>query len=104
MASTNKPRISESELIIPALKAIAQEPEGRILTATLIHKLRARLKPAGLDQAILDNRNDDRFSQKVRNLVSHKTLEKRGFVKKVYQGLQLTNQGWKIATGGTSSI
>jgi predicted HNH restriction endonuclease len=36
------------------------------------------LKPEGQDAEILTGRNDTYFSQKVRNLVSHRTLEKKG--------------------------
>ena len=42
-----------------------------------IKKLRKEMKPNGEDTIILINRTDDKFSQKVRNLRSHKTLEKK---------------------------
>jgi hypothetical protein len=35
------------------------------------------LKPKGLDAELLTHRNDDKFSQIVRNLQSHKTLVKQ---------------------------
>ena len=38
------------------------------------------LKPNGEDTLILSNRADDKFSQKVRNLKSHKSLEKDNWV------------------------
>lgn len=44
---------------------------GQINTAELKAELRNRLQPSGRDLDILENRSDDRFSQKVRNLVSH---------------------------------
>ena len=48
-------------------------------TSTLLNLLRINLKPTGDDLVVLDNRADDKFSQKVRNLKSHKTLENLGF-------------------------
>ncbi len=73
-------RISESELILPALWCI--EKNNQILSTTdLIQCLRDLLHPTGEDLSILEGRNDDKFSQKVRNLVSHKTLEKSGLAK-----------------------
>lgn len=44
---------------------------GEINTSELHESLRLRMKPDGEDLIILKNRADDRFSQKVRNLVSH---------------------------------
>ena len=38
--------------------------------------LREELKPSGKDIKPLKGRNDDAFSQKVRNLISHKRLSK----------------------------
>ncbi len=32
------------------------------------------MKPTGQDLEILNNRNDDKFSQKVRNIKSHDTI------------------------------
>ena len=66
---------SESELIIPALKIICEKTDG-ITTAELIAALRDELKPSGKDVTPLKGRNDDAFSQKVRNLISHKRLSK----------------------------
>ena len=66
---------SESELIIPALKIISERTDG-ITTAELIMALREELKPSGKDIKPLKGRNDDAFSQKVRNLISHKRLSK----------------------------
>jgi len=65
---------SEPELIAPALDVIASSKSG-VSTTALIGQLRAALRPSGHDGAIISNRSDDYFSQKVRNLVSHKTLE-----------------------------
>lgn len=65
--------ITEKQLIIPALKKIAENDKG-LTTSELIDLLRDELKPNGTDVKKLKNRGDDRFSQKVRNLISHKTI------------------------------
>ncbi len=66
---------SEKDLILPALKLISESQEG-MNTTELKERLRSTLKPCGHDLDILQGRNDDVFSQKVRNLISHKTLNK----------------------------
>lgn len=70
---------SEKDLIIPALKIINESSKDNgvgITISELIEKLREDLKPTGEDLTILQYRNDDKFSQKVRNLISHQTLSK----------------------------
>lgn len=71
-------RISERDLILPSLYFI-NNAENKILhTSDLISQLRELLRPSGEDLEILNNRVDDKFSQKVRNLKSHDTLESEG--------------------------
>jgi len=67
--------ITEKELIIPALELLNESPNG-LTTSNLIILLRKKMNPTGRDIEILAGRNDDVFSQKVRNLISHKTIEK----------------------------
>lgn len=71
--------ISEAELILPSLYLINSSESGVLSTSDLIQGLRALIKPTGDDLDILKKRNDDKFSQKVGNLVSHNTLQKLGF-------------------------
>jgi hypothetical protein len=71
-------RISEEELIVPALKVMNSSINGTVSTSDLINELTATIKPTGEDMAILNNRNDTKFSQKVRNLKSHNTITKLG--------------------------
>lgn len=49
-----------------------------LTTSDLIRELTYILKPDRPDAKILAGRNDTYFSQKVRNLVSHRTLDSRG--------------------------
>ncbi len=68
-------RITEPDLILPALYIIQKQPG--ITTGELIGELRAIFNPIGDDAEILQGRSDDKFSQIVRNLVSHHTLDQR---------------------------
>lgn len=68
-------RISESELVLPALFLMSSN-SGHINTPALIEGLRDLLRPTGEDLEILSGRNDDKFSQKVRNLKAHNTFER----------------------------
>lgn len=72
--------ISETELILPSLLMMYLN-NGIITTSELIAKLRDVLNPQGEDLKILEGRNDDKFSQKVRNLTAHRTLERYEYAK-----------------------
>lgn len=63
-------RIEEKTLILPALYLIGENPG--IKTSELIGMLTEYFRPEGEDAKILDGRNDTKFSQKVRNLKSHR--------------------------------
>jgi predicted HNH restriction endonuclease len=93
------PTISESDLVIPALELIAAHPQG-IGTSRLSSFLRRQLKPTGDDLLILAGRGDDRFSQKVRNLKSHDTLERRGWARFVNGRYYITPAGQVLASEG----
>lgn len=63
---------SESDIVPVVLKIIENNPGIR--TSGIIAEARRIMKPSGEDLEILNNRNDDKFSQKVRNIKSHKTI------------------------------
>ncbi|MDC0415638.1 hypothetical protein OAM12_00070 [Candidatus Pelagibacter sp.] len=67
---------TEADLIPFALQILNENPGG-VDTSKLIENLRQKMQPSEHDLEILSNRNDDKFSQKVRNLKSHKTLENK---------------------------
>lgn len=69
---------SESDLIIPALNYLLLHKETGLKTSELIILLSKELEISGRDSEILAGRSDTYFSQKVRNLVSHRTLENKG--------------------------
>ena len=74
-------RITERELIIPALQAAAARPSRTIKTSELIPELEAKFNPTGTDGQILNDRSDTYFSQKVRNLISHRNGARSMFTK-----------------------
>lgn len=63
---------SEDQIAKVAVKVIENNPGIR--TSELIDEVRRIMKPSGEDLDILEGRNDDKFSQKVRNLKSHDTI------------------------------
>ncbi len=94
------PAYSEPDLVIPALQIIAAHPDG-IGTSELSLLLRRQLKPTGDDLVMLAGRHDDKFSQKVRNLKSHDTLEKRGLASFIVGLYHITPAGRDLASEGS---
>jgi hypothetical protein len=90
---------SESDLIVPALAIIGAHHDG-ITTSDLLSELRRELKPKGDDLKLLANRSDDRFSQKVRNLKSHDTLERKNLAIFVDEKYYITEYGSEFVVGG----
>lgn len=95
--------ITEEQVREAALCALARVPGGFITTEDLISILEGALRPTGDDAKILDNRSDTRFSQKVRNLVSHRnqstSLESRGLA--IYD---VAREGWQITDAGRDHV
>lgn len=89
-------RISEGDLVVPALRALADYKATGLSTSELIPILREVLKPTGKDLEISPYRGDDYFSEKVRNLKSHKTLEKMGVATFDGTNYQITAKGEKF--------
>lgn len=85
-------RITETELILPSLYLMSLKG-GSITTAELIPKLREIMKPTGQDLDILAGRNDDKFSQKVRNLKAHSTFERFGYAQYNSGTVTITDAG-----------
>lgn len=85
--------ITEKQLVLPALYLINRY--NGIDTSTLIKELEQIMHPVGHDLDILSNRNDTHFSQKVRNLKSHDTLQKKDFAKYDNGVFYITSKGCK---------
>ena len=92
-------RIPEKTIAAEALRLLAQAPDGFMTTSDLIPALEKQFEPTGDDAEILEGRSDTKFSQKVRNLVSHRGdgrgLETNGFA--VYDK---GRRGWTITQKG----
>ncbi len=86
---------SENDLIFPALQLLNQALHRGLSTTQLIEQLRQRLQPTGHDIEIIPNRNDDYFSQKVRNLKSHNTLTNKELAKYISGYWTITPKGRK---------
>lgn len=89
-------RIRERDLVIPALRS-AVARGGYVSTADLITDLEVEFQPDGQDADILDGRQDTYFSQKVRNLVSHRetntSMFKKGYADYTGDGMRITDAG-----------
>ena len=90
-------RIRERDLLIPTLKAAAGRPSGYISTSDLIAELEAEFQPEGKDAEILADRHDTHFSQKVRNLISHRenrtSMFVKGYADYTGEGIRITDAG-----------
>ena len=86
-------RITESQLVLPALYLMSKSNEGYMSTSDLITNLTKVMRPTGQDAEILAGRRDTYFSQKVRNLKSHDTLVRQDFAIDYADGFKLTQLG-----------
>ncbi len=92
-------RIKERDTYIPVLEYLDDAPDGFLKTKDLIVALQTQMHLSAEDRAILDNRSDSRFSQIVRNIVSHRdasgNLIQMGWAEydKVKRGLRITPAG-----------
>ena len=98
-------RISEKDILGPALDYLDEAPGGFMTTADLIRALEDQLAPEGEDAEILKDRSDTRFSQIVRNIISHRksptNLIGAGYAiyDRVRRGLQITEKGKRLLMG-----
>ena len=93
-------RVKESEIVKPALKIIKDKPG--ITTSELIEELQKVVELYPGDKEILKGRNDTKFSQIVRNLISHKKNNKFG--KCVNDRQEGRNKGFYINENGENEI
>ena len=92
-------------MVGPSLKLIAEfgDPEFGLEISVLSKKLRSVVNPSSEDLEILANRKDDRLSQVIRNLVSHRTLEKTGLAK-YRKGTAYTRGSYFLTDLGKASV
>mgnify|MGYP000577824398 FL=1 len=85
--------LSENQLVVPALLAMLNSPNGSILTSDLIDHISGQFALDNQDLSPLLNRNDEKYTQIVRNLKSHKTFVKKGFAVEFEGGFRITPEG-----------
>ncbi len=85
--------LSENQLVVPALLAMLNSPNGSILTSDLIDQISRQFTLDGQDLSPLLNRNDEKYTQIVRNLKSHKTFVKKGYAEEFEGGFRITPAG-----------
>ena len=91
-------RVSEGDMVLPALEALAVNKAKGLSTSELISILRDEFKPHGRDIEISPYRNDDYFSEKVRNLKSHNNLTRKGLATYNGKEYQITKLGEKFVS------
>lgn len=96
-ARTEKPRISERELVVPTLRFLDDENGGWMATSDIIARLTELFAPSGQDAEILEGRGDSYFSQKVRNMISHRdqlsNFIHKGLAHYERHGLRISDEG-----------
>lgn len=89
--------VSETDLVLPTLRLAATRPNGEISTSDLIVELTEVFNPTGKDAEIIPNRSDTYFSQKVRNLISHRgndaSMFASGYAEYTGDGVKITQAG-----------
>ncbi len=88
--------VNDLNLVPPALIVASYKSTDKISTSRLISEIRSISNIPESDKQILKDRSDDKFSQKVRNLISHKVLEKYNLATSFNNNIQLTKHGKKI--------
>jgi len=88
--------VTDYNLIGPAIIALNYENTKILSTSQLVNNLRLISIVPQKEKQILKNRSDDKFSQKIRNLISHKVLEKYNLAKSSKNKIELTNHGKRL--------
>ncbi|WP_217363037.1 helix-turn-helix transcriptional regulator [Roseicella sp. DB1501] len=102
-----KYRIREQDVYLPALQILNAADGGFLRTSDLIKALENHFAPEGADAEILTGRSDTRFSQIVRNIVSHREVPGNILCDGLAEydgkrrGLRITEAGRKRASSGS---
>jgi hypothetical protein len=95
--------ITENDLVLPTLEILASRPDEFIGTSDLIRELTAILRPTGNDAKLIRGRNDTHFSQKVRNMISHRASP-TSFIRKGWATYDPGKRGLRITTAGLNLL
>lgn len=85
--------VNDLNLVPPALLVANYRSKDKLSTSKLISEIRSISEIPEDDKQILKDRLDDKFSQKVRNLISHKILEKYNLAILSRNNIELTKYG-----------
>lgn len=96
-------QVHEGDLTYPILRILARAPDGFVETSILITILEALFNPSGKDAEVIEGRGDTYFSQKVRNVISHRESSKNP-VAKGWISYDSTAKGLKITTSGRECL
>ncbi|VVH61079.1 hypothetical protein BSPWISOX_184 [uncultured Gammaproteobacteria bacterium] len=96
-------RITEKALVVPSL-LIMEKHDGYISTTELIQEMPKVITFTGEDLKILKGRRDQKFTQKIRNLKSHRTLESLGFAKHKDGKFKITKLGIDALNNNRDSL
>ena len=96
-------RVHEDELVVPTLEYLAKQPEGFAVTSDIISHLESIFQPSGEDAEIIEGRSDTKFSQKVRNLISHRNSP-NSFVSNGYAEYDTIRHGLIITDAGRTHL
>lgn len=100
---SEKPTVSERELVLPTLQLLAQRNAGHMQTSELVDRLTEIFAPSGKDAMLLQGRRDTHFSQKVRNLVSNRQ-QPYSFIRKGLALYEPQSKGLRITDKGRSTV
>ena len=93
--------LTEGTVRNKALKELIKTPGQTLTTSQLISRLSKKLGPTGKDAAIAVNRSDTYFSQKVRNLVSHRS-QSTGLQARGLADYDAASESWTLTKAGRS--
>jgi hypothetical protein len=96
-------RISERELVVPTLRLLESGNRAWQQMTELIRRLTDLLTPSDTDASILAGQHDTYFSQKVRNLISHRDQE-TSFIKRGLADYSETRHSLRITDHGRSLV
>jgi len=103
MKDSKEGRVRESDLILPSLRLMSERAGGFIATSELITELQALFNPTDHDAQIIEGRADTFFSQKVRNLASHRDSG-NSFIANGYAEYDAELHGFRITAAGRSLL
>lgn len=99
MTNNDVERVHERDLVVPALRLAAGRSDGFISTSDLVRELQQIFNPTDRDNEIIQGRSDTYFTQKVRNLISHRHSP-NSFIANYFAEYDSQRQGIRITDAG----